>query len=166
MTFLATVAGLLLLIPFPTFATNFPNVTYHRCYDGDTCTFTLPGVHLLFGEKISVRIAGIDTPEIKGTCQQETALAMQARNLVRRMLGQAHHIDLLDAERGKYFRIVARVVADGKDVGQTLIDHGIAVKYDGGKKTKDWCADDLSHRPPAPEAIRASRWSASNKRTK
>jgi len=125
----------------PALATDFPNVTYHRCYDGDTCTFTIQDVHSLFGEKINVRIAGIDTPEIKGKCQKETALAMQARNLVRRMLGQARRIDLLDVERGKYFRIVARVVADGKDVGQTMIDRGMAVEYDGGTKVKEWCRD-------------------------
>jgi len=64
---------------------------------------------------------------------------MQARNLVRRMLGQARQIDLLDADRGKYFRIVARVVANGKDVGASLIDRGLAVAYDGGTKMKDWC---------------------------
>ncbi len=48
---------------------------------------------------------------------------------------------LIDAERGKYFRIVARVQADGKDIGQSLIDRGMAVEYDGGKKTKEWCVD-------------------------
>ena len=84
------IAVLLLgLAPSHAFAADFNNVTYHRCYDGDTCTFTLPDVHPLFGEKISVRIAGIDTPEIRGKCQKEKALAIQARNLVRRMLGQA-----------------------------------------------------------------------------
>ena len=129
----------LILFPIPAFAADFPNVTYHRCYDGDTCTFAIPGVHPLFGENISVRIAGIDTPEIKGKCQKEKALAMQARNLARRMLGQARRIDFLDAERGKYFRIVARVVADGKDIGRTLIARGLAVGYDGGKKVKGWC---------------------------
>ena len=139
MTFLATVAGLLLLIPIPTFATDFPNATYHRCYDGDTCTFTIPGVHPLFGEKISVRIAGIDTPEIRGKCEQEKALAKEARDVVRGILQRAQRIDLFDAERGKYFRIVARVLADGKDIGQTLIDRGLAVGYDGGEKTKEWC---------------------------
>jgi len=126
----------LFLIPIPAFASDFPNATYHRCYDGDTCTFTIPGVHPLFGEKITVRIADIDTPEIRGKCQKEKALAMQARNLARRMLEQARRIDLLDAERGKYFRIVARVVADGKDVGQTLIDREMAVPYEGRRKTK------------------------------
>jgi len=24
------------------FAADLPNVTYHRCYDGDTCAFTIP----------------------------------------------------------------------------------------------------------------------------
>jgi len=72
---------------------------------------------------------------------------MQARNLARRMLEQARRIDLLDAERGKYFRIVARVVADGKDVGHTLIARGLAVGYDGGKKTMNWCG----HTPPEPQ---------------
>ena len=47
MTLLATVAGLLLLTLFLASATDFPNVTYHRCYDGDTCTFTIPSVHPL-----------------------------------------------------------------------------------------------------------------------
>jgi len=98
MTFLATVASLLLLIPFPAFAANFPNATYHRCYDGDTCTFTIPGVHPLFGENISVRIAGIDTPEVKGKCQQEKALAKEARDLVRGILENAQRVDLVDAE--------------------------------------------------------------------
>ena len=111
----------LLLIPLPAFAANFTNVTYHHCYDGGTCTFTLPGVHSLFGEKINVRIAGIDTPEIKGKCEQEKALAKEARDVLREILEKARRIDLLGTERGKYFRIVARVLADGKDIGQTLI---------------------------------------------
>ncbi len=41
MKILAISASFLLLIAFPTFAADFPNVTYHRCYDGDTCTFTI-----------------------------------------------------------------------------------------------------------------------------
>ena len=43
------------LIPIPAFAADFPNVTYHRCYDGDTCTVTIPGLPPLFGEQIGVR---------------------------------------------------------------------------------------------------------------
>ena len=76
-------------------AADFNNVTYHRCYDGDTCTFTIPGVHPLFGEKISARIAVVDTPEVKGKCEQEKALAKEARDIVRGILTLSASISLM-----------------------------------------------------------------------
>ena len=33
---------------------SFQSVIFHSCYDGDTCTFTIPGVHPLLGDKIKV----------------------------------------------------------------------------------------------------------------
>jgi len=42
-------------------------------------------------------------------------------------------------KRGKYFRIVADVSIDGKSLAKSLINAKLAVIYDGGKKTKDWC---------------------------
>ncbi len=89
-------------------AEDFTDVTYHRCYDGDTCTFTIPGVPDVFGQRIGVRLAGIDTAEMRAKCDHEHALAIQARDLVRDMLGNASHITLQDVSRGKYFRLVAQ----------------------------------------------------------
>ena len=77
---------------------------------------------------------------MRGKCQQEKDLAIKARNRVRDLLSQAHSIILKDVERGKYFRLVASVEADGQDVSDLLIQEGLAVPYDGGTKTKDWCA--------------------------
>ena len=59
--------------------------------------------------------------------------------MVRERLQAAQSIVLKDVERGKYFRIVARVVADGEDISDLLFQNGLAVAYDGGTKTKDWC---------------------------
>jgi len=42
--------------------------------------------------------------------------------------------------RGKYFRIVGRLIADGVDISELLIQKNLAVLYDGGTKVKDWCA--------------------------
>lgn len=42
-------------------------------------------------------------------------------------------------QRGKYFRIVADVVADGEMVKDALIENSLAVLYNGGTKLKDWC---------------------------
>ena len=41
--------------------------------------------------------------------------------------------------RGKHFRIVGRLKADGVDISDQLIQRNLAVSYDGGTKTKDWC---------------------------
>ncbi len=87
---------------------------------------------------------GIDTPEIRGKCQKEKDLAYEARDLVRGLLNNAQTITLsIDDNpkevRGKYFRIVARLEADGQDISELLIQRQLAVPYDGGTKVKDWC---------------------------
>ncbi len=118
---------------------NFRNVEYVKNYDGDTCTFNINQVHPIIGEKINVRVAGIDTPEIRGKCIEEKRLALKARIVVWSNLVGAKHINLLNIKRGKYFRIVADIEVDKKDLGKLLVDKGYAVVYNGGKKTKDWC---------------------------
>ena len=112
---------------------------YVKNYDGDTITVTIPGVHPLLGDKISVRVRGIDTPEVKGKCQKEKDLARTGQRLVESILKNAKAVTLENVGRGKYFRIVADVVADGKSVGAVLLKNNLAVVYDGGKKIMDWC---------------------------
>ena len=123
----------------PTHAYDFPHVTYRTCYDGDTCRFDIPNDHPLLGENIPVRFAGIDAPELQAKCDLEKQLAVKARDLVQTTLEKAHSITLKNAKRGKYFRIVASVEADGVNVSEVLLQEGLAVVYDGGKKSKDWC---------------------------
>jgi len=48
---------------------------------------------------------------------------------------------LLPLERGKYFRIAADVIVDGESLADMLIEAGMAVRYDGGKKTHKWCGE-------------------------
>ncbi len=45
----------------------------------------------------------------------------------------------LEEVRGKYFRIVGRLIADDVDISDLLIQRQLAVPYDGGTKTNDWC---------------------------
>ncbi|XOF33515.1 MAG: thermonuclease family protein [Candidatus Electrothrix sp. YB6] len=118
---------------------NLKDVQFIKNYDGDTITVDLKGHHPLFGDNISVRVAGIDTPEIRGKCAQEKELAREAKQVVGQILQDARRIRLNNVRRGKYFRIVADVKADRQDIAELLIDEGLAVPYDGGKKTYDWC---------------------------
>ena len=62
------------MLPATTHAKSFGDyegAVYLRNYDGDTITFNLPGLHPIIGEKISIRVNGIDTPEIQGKCEKE-----------------------------------------------------------------------------------------------
>ncbi len=112
---------------------------YLRNYDGDTITFNLPGLHPIIGEEISIRVNGIDTPEIKGKCEKEKYNAQQAQQMVADFLKDAEQIVLKSMERGKYFRIAADVIIDGENLADVLVEAGMAVRYDGGKKTHKWC---------------------------
>ena len=117
----------------------FEVAVFHGCYDGDTCTVSLPNsVPALFGD-ISASASRALTPEMKGMCEHEKALAKQAQALTQKLMVAATKIELLEPRRDKYFRILARVMADGQEVAQELVKQGLAVPYDGGKK-KDWCA--------------------------
>ena len=51
-------------------------------------------------------------------------------------MAQAGRIDLVDVGRGKYFRVLASVVADGKDLSAILLAKGLAVRYGGAEKPK------------------------------
>ena len=131
-----------LLLPSHSLAKSFGDyegAIYIRNYDGDTITFNLPELHPIIGEKINIRVNGIDTPEIRGKCEKEKYDAKQAQQMVADILKDAEQIVLKNMERGKYFRIAADVIVDGESLGDILVEAGMAIRYDGGKKTNKWC---------------------------
>ena len=133
---------LVLLLPsysLAKFFGDYNNAIYVQNYDGDTITFNLPSLHPIIGEKISIRVNGIDTPEIKGKCEKEKYDAKQAKEMVADILKDAEQIVLRNMERGKYFRIAADVIVDGESLADVLVEAGVAVRYDGGKKIHKWC---------------------------
>jgi len=91
------------------------------------------------GKRIPIRVNGIDTPELRTKCIKEKNLAKKAKQLTVSILRDAKVIELRNMQRGKYFRIVADVYADAKSLANILIENNLAVRYDGGTKTKDWC---------------------------
>ena len=96
-------------------------------YDGDTFRVDCDQVHPLIGRCVPVRIADIDCPEMYKGTDESKALALKARARLLDILGSAKIIQLVGMARGKYFRIVAHVRADGVDVGDILIAEKFAV---------------------------------------
>lgn len=112
-------------------------------YDGDTLSVEADIWPALVWVG-SVRVLGMDTPEIRGQCEQEKARAILARDHVRTLLTDKT-VRLTDVDNDKYGgRVVARVHLYDEDLGewQGLADHmielGLARAYDGGQR-QGWC---------------------------
>ncbi|MFM2281986.1 MAG: hypothetical protein RLZZ444_4217 [Pseudomonadota bacterium] len=94
---------------------------------------------------VLVRIRGIDTPELKSKCNGERRLAEQARKRLTEFLAEkeGRTLALSQISGDKYFgRVVADVSrSDGSDAASMLLGAGLAVTYQGGKKSRSVCAD-------------------------
>lgn len=107
-------------------------------YDGDTFYVSIRDWPAIVGEHIAVRVNGVDTPEMKGDCTKEIKLAREAKQFTVNFLRNAKSIELKNIARDKYFRIDADVYADGKNLAEELIKHGLGYEYHGATK-KSWC---------------------------
>ena len=103
-------------------------------YDGDTFKVNIAELHPLIGDNISVRVAGIDTPELKSKDPEEKFKAYQAKALAEKVLRNSQSIVLHNVRRDKYFRILADVFVDGVNLAEVMLNSGLAKPYDG--KTK------------------------------
>ncbi len=105
-------------------------------YDGDTLTVDAapwPGLTA----RTSVRVAGVDTPEIRGKCQAEKDQAIRARDFVRATVGAT--VQLTKIRHGKYAgRVVADVWVNGRKLSDLLIAENLGRPYHGGRR-EGWC---------------------------
>lgn len=111
-----------------------------RVVDGDTLTVR---AHIWIGQEVetNVRLQGVDTPEIRGRCDDERLRAERAREFTERLTAGGSVI-LLDVRPDKYGgRIDARVrTSDGVDVSDALIKAGLARVYSGERRSP-WCVE-------------------------
>jgi micrococcal nuclease len=108
-------------------------------YDADTFRATIDGWPAIIGERISIRVNGVDTPEMRGKCKEEKDLARKAKQHTVNLLRSSTTIKLKNLKRGKYFRIVADVYADNQSLSESLINAGLGIPYFGKTKTRSWC---------------------------
>ncbi len=66
------------------------------CYDGDTCYIIYESLPESL-QKMSIRVLGIDTPEIKGKCDKEKELALEAREFANSVFKAAKNIEFKDS---------------------------------------------------------------------
>ena len=114
---------LLLLLGSPAIAQ--PTIIIRNCYDGDTCTS-------LTGEKI--RLACIDTPELKGN-RAKPIPAKAARDYLNGLVA-GEEVAIRRITKDRYGRTVAEISKDDVNIQQRLVEKGFARIY---KKYADQC---------------------------
>lgn len=99
---------------------------YVSAYDGDTVRLDIDLGFNIWLHNASVRLLGINTPELRG---KEKALGLAARDALRAKLTEAQVLRIVSRKRGKYGRYLADIYADGVHLNQWMIDQGHAVPY-------------------------------------
>ncbi len=110
-------------------------------YDGDTFTIAVWHSGIRKWCKYSVRVAGIDCPEMRTKNTNEAVVAKQAKSFAEGFLLKKH-VELKNVNREKFGRILADVYIDGKNLSEELLKHRLAVPYfgDAKKPPEDWLA--------------------------
>ena len=109
-----------------------------KVYDADTITIASK---LPYDEspmyRLSVRLNGIDTPEMKGKgiLDDEKEAAKNARDFVSNLVLNKY-VRLENIESEKYGRILADVYIGNVNLNEILLKERYAIKYDGGTKIK------------------------------
>jgi len=114
-----------------------------KVYDGDTITIASKMPYKdspMF--RFSVRLSGIDSPEIKSTSVNEHSLALLSKDaLTSRLLGK--NVELKNVSLEKYGRLLADVYYDGVHMNKWMLEHKFAVPYSGKTKVRPPEWDDI-----------------------
>lgn len=134
---------ILILLTVPAVAADMPGpvrATVVRVIDGDTVE---ADVHVWPGHtvRVSVRLRGIDAPELRSQCTEERVMAERARAHLAALLDSGS-VNVRNVARDKFYgRVVADLETDeGHDVAPLLLAADLARPYDGRRRAS-WCGD-------------------------
>ncbi len=102
--------------------------------DGDSLLVDIPDFPPVAGRRIGIRVAGCDTPELSDANPEVRRRAYQAKNLTARLVPPGSQVTLRNIRRDKYFRLLCEVETPQGDLTTLLIESGLALPYNGGKK--------------------------------
>lgn len=94
-----------------------------RVIDGDTFACDIDEHSAIAGKNISIRLRGINTPELKSRNEEERKFAIIEKQRLSDLLHNARTIELRNLGRDKYFRINADVYIDGEPLLPKLNPH-------------------------------------------
>ena len=112
-----------------------------RVIDGDTVEFIMPGLPVELGDKLKLRVLGVDTPEKGGraACPAEAKAGDAATAFSKKVLAEALVVQFEIKSWDKFGgRVLGDIILDGQSLRAQLIANGFAREYFGEAK-QSWC---------------------------
>lgn len=112
-----------------------------RAVDGDTVEFQADWLPPELGNKLKIRVLGVDTPEKapRAKCESEAKKGQQATDFTKKALADAKKVQIEIKEWDKFGgRVLGDVLVDGNRISELLIKNNLARPYQGEAK-QSWC---------------------------
>ena len=107
---------------------SLPKVFINNCYDGDTCT-TIEGE--------TIRLACIDTPELKGKRDTNTIPANSARNFLNNLVAY-QEVSIKKITNDRFGRTVAELFKDEENIQKLIVNKGFGEIHKRYAYQCDW----------------------------
>lgn len=132
---------LLSLLMFPLAVNANPyNWKVTRAVDGDTVEIQVTWLPTELGDKLKIRVYGVDTPEkgARAKCPAEAMLGAKATEFTKKFItGKPISVEIKEWDKFGG-RVLGDVIVNGKSLRAELISKGYAREYFGDAK-KSWC---------------------------
>jgi len=96
-------------------------------YDGDTITVDIDLGFNMIMKKRKIRLAGIDTPELRGEERPQGLIVKKW--LSDKILGKEIKINTVKDKTGKYGRYLAYIYFENENLNETLLNNNMAEPY-------------------------------------
>lgn len=97
-----------------------------KIYDGDTITCDIDMGMDVWHRKTSIRLHGINAPEIRGDTREE---GLKSRDALVAILPVGSTVSITSHSFEKYGRLLATVWHGDTNINQWMLDNGYAVAY-------------------------------------
>jgi endonuclease YncB( thermonuclease family) len=122
------------------FSSEYYNWEVKRVLDGDTVEVEVDFLPKELGNRLYIRVWGVDTPEKswRAKSEREAQLGLNASMFTSELIKNAKDVKISIITWDKFGgRILGDVIIDGKSLRQMLLESGYAKEYYGAKK-EEW----------------------------
>lgn len=100
-----------------------------QVYDGDTIQNVVIQMDFGITVKKTIRLIGIDTPELRGVSKREKRKATRSRDRLRSLVSSCAALRLMPHGVDAFGRTLGKIFCGNKNLSDILLEEGLAKEY-------------------------------------